>query len=94
MIIPAIFAISPVSTEFGQGSTLMFTTMPQVFAGMPGGQVVGAVFLFLYSLQQLLLLSVLWRQLLLLSKINSAGSASRFVLVYYSFPLPWEFVHL
>ena len=51
MIIPAIFAISPGgSTEFGQGSTLMFTTMPQVFAGMPGGQVVGAVFFVLVFL--------------------------------------------
>ena len=51
MIIPAIFAISPGgSTEFGQGSTLMFTTMPQVFANMPGGQVVGAIFFVLVFL--------------------------------------------
>ena len=28
----------------------MFTTMPQVFAGMPGGQVVGAVFFVLVFL--------------------------------------------
>lgn len=51
MIIPAIFAISPGgSTEFGQGSTLMFTTMPQVFAAMPGGQFVGAIFFILVFL--------------------------------------------
>ena len=57
MIIPAIFAISPGgSTESGQGSTLMFTTMPQVFAGMPGGQVGRRPYsLFSCFLQQLLL---------------------------------------
>jgi len=51
MIIPAIFALSPGgSTEINSGTGLMFTTMPQVFTVMPGGQIVGTIFFVLVFL--------------------------------------------
>ncbi len=45
MIIPVVFAFSGGSAEsLGQGTSLMFTTMPKIFAAMPGGNIIGAVF--------------------------------------------------
>ncbi len=45
MIIPAVFAFSGGDPEaLGQGPGLMFSTLPQVFEAMPGGQIIGAVF--------------------------------------------------
>lgn len=43
MIIPVVFAIDPNSlTEKGPG--LMFETLPQIFARMPGGSLIGSIF--------------------------------------------------
>lgn len=43
MIIPVVFAADPASlTEKGPG--LMFEALPHIFAGMPGGAVIGAAF--------------------------------------------------
>lgn len=44
MIIPASFAL--IGTD-GRGMGLMFVTLPQVFAQMPGGEVVAPVFYLL-----------------------------------------------
>lgn len=45
MIIPAFFAFSGGSADsVEQGTSLMFTTMPKIFASMPGGSIIGAVF--------------------------------------------------
>ncbi len=45
MIIPAVFAFSGGDPEaLGQGPGLMFSTLPQIFDVMPGGQIIGAVF--------------------------------------------------
>lgn len=47
MIIPAVYVFSPekLGTEAGPG--LMFETLPTIFADMPGGTVIGAVFFLL-----------------------------------------------
>ncbi len=48
MIIPAVFAFSGGDHDaLGKGPGLMFITLPQVFASMQGGGVVGAVFFVL-----------------------------------------------
>lgn len=48
MIIPAVFAFSGGNEEaLGKGPGLMFVTLPQVFATMPGGGIVGAIFFVL-----------------------------------------------
>ncbi len=45
MIIPAVFAFSGGDPKaLGQGPGLMFSTLPQVFNVMPGGQIIGAIF--------------------------------------------------
>ena len=45
MIIPAVFAFSGGDeSALGKGPSLMFVTLPKVFASMPGGSVIGAVF--------------------------------------------------
>ena len=45
MIIPAVFAFSSGDeSALGKGPSLMFVTLPKVFASMPGGSVIGAVF--------------------------------------------------
>ncbi len=45
MIIPAVFAFSGGNeTALGQGPGLMFVTLPKVFATMPGGSIIGAIF--------------------------------------------------
>ena len=46
MVIPAVFAFSGAET-LNQGPSLMFITLPQVFASMPFGRVIGAVFFLL-----------------------------------------------
>ncbi len=46
MIIPAVFALSG-EGALGKGPGLMFVTLPQVFASMPGGAIVGAMFFIL-----------------------------------------------
>lgn len=54
MIIPPIFAFSNGDTSMlQQGPTLMFVILPKVFASMPGGQIVGAVFFVLVFLAAL-----------------------------------------
>lgn len=45
MIIPAVFAFD--KDSLGKGPGLMFITLPKVFAEMPGGTVIGAVFFLL-----------------------------------------------
>lgn len=48
MIIPPVFVFSGGdATAVGAGQGLMFQTLPKVFAGMPGGNTVGAVFFLL-----------------------------------------------
>ncbi len=48
MIIPAVFAFSGGNEEaLGKGPGLMFVTLPQVFADMPGGSIIGAIFFIL-----------------------------------------------
>ena len=48
MIIPAVFAFSGGNEEaLGKGPGLMFVTLPQVFATMPGGGIIGAIFFIL-----------------------------------------------
>lgn len=45
MIIPAVFAFSGGDeSALGQGPGLMFVTLPKIFASMPGGSIIGAVF--------------------------------------------------
>ncbi|MGN1419301.1 MAG: sodium-dependent transporter [Acutalibacteraceae bacterium] len=54
MIIPAVFSFSGGDTsKLQQGPTLMFVTLPKVFASMAGGQVIGAVFFILVFLAAL-----------------------------------------
>ncbi len=54
MIIPAVFSFSGGDPEkLQQGPTLMFVTLPKVFASMPGGQIIGAVFFILVFLAAL-----------------------------------------
>ncbi len=48
MIIPAVFSFSGGDeSALGKGPGLMFVTLPKVFANMPGGSVIGAVFFML-----------------------------------------------
>ncbi len=48
MIIPAVFAFSGGNMEaLNAGPGLMFVTLPKVFSGMPGGQIIGALFFLL-----------------------------------------------
>jgi len=48
MIIPAVFAFSGGDeSALGKGPSLMFITLPKVFEGMAGGQVLGALFFVL-----------------------------------------------
>lgn len=48
MIIPAVFAFSGGDkAALSAGPGLMFVTLPKVFASMPGGQVIGALFFLL-----------------------------------------------
>jgi len=48
MIIPAVFAFSGGTPEaLGKGPSLMFVTLPKVFATMPGGSIIGVVFFLL-----------------------------------------------
>ncbi len=48
MVIPAVFAFSGGDPNaLNKGPGLMFVTLPQVFASMPGSNIVGAVFFFL-----------------------------------------------
>lgn len=48
MIVPAVFVYSGGDeSALGQGPSLMFDTLPKVFAGMPFGSVVGAAFFIL-----------------------------------------------
>ncbi|MDD6484173.1 MAG: sodium-dependent transporter [Clostridiales bacterium] len=48
MIIPAVFSFSGGDeTALGQGPSLMFVTLPKVFASMSMGRVIGVVFFFL-----------------------------------------------
>lgn len=48
MIIPAVFAFSGGDeSALGQGPGLMFVTLPKVFASMPGGTIIGALFFLL-----------------------------------------------
>ncbi len=48
MIIPAVFSFSGGDqTALGKGPGLMFITLPKVFASMPGGTIIGAVFFIL-----------------------------------------------
>ncbi len=44
MIIPAIFAVGNPETDLTTGPGLMFVILPKLFAQMPGGQIIGAVF--------------------------------------------------
>lgn len=45
MIIPAVFVFSDGTPEaLGKGPSLMFVTLPKVFASMPGGTYIGAAF--------------------------------------------------
>lgn len=54
MIIPAVFAFSGGDENaLGQGPGLMFVTLPKVFAAMPGGTVIGAIFFFMVILAAL-----------------------------------------
>ena len=54
MVIPAVFAFSGGDpAALGQGSGLMFVTLPKVFNIMPGGSVIGAVFFFMVLLAAL-----------------------------------------
>ncbi|MBR4450906.1 MAG: sodium-dependent transporter [Clostridia bacterium] len=48
MIIPAVFEFSGGDKEaLSTGPSLMFVTLPKVFASMPGGKYIGALFFFL-----------------------------------------------
>ncbi len=48
MVIPAVFAFSGGDqAALGKGPGLMFVTLPKVFASMPGGNIIGAVFFIL-----------------------------------------------
>ena len=48
MVIPAVFAFSGGDpAALGKGPSLMFITLPKVFASMPGGTIIGAVFFLL-----------------------------------------------
>ncbi len=45
MIVPAVFAFSGGNEEaLGKGPSLMFVTLPKIFATMPGGDIIGALF--------------------------------------------------
>ena len=52
MIIPAVFAFSG-PDQLNSGPSLMFVTLPKVFASMPGGTVIGVVFFILVALAAL-----------------------------------------
>lgn len=48
MIVPAVFAFSGGNPEaLSQGPTLMFVTMPKMFASMPAGNIIGFIFFLL-----------------------------------------------
>ncbi len=48
MVIPAVFSFSGGDeTALGKGPGLMFVTLPKVFASIPGGNIIGAVFFVL-----------------------------------------------
>lgn len=53
MIIPAVFAFYGESAVHSEGAPLMFITLPKVFASMPGGGVIGAVFFIMVTLAAL-----------------------------------------
>ncbi len=54
MIIPAVFSFSGGDeSALGQGPGLMFVTLPKIFAAMPGGTVIGAIFFFMVILAAL-----------------------------------------
>ncbi len=46
MIVPAVFAGGDL-TQLNKGASLMFATLPKVFAEMPAGNIIGAVFFIL-----------------------------------------------
>ena len=54
MIIPAVFVFSGGDKgALGKGASLMFETLPKVFDGMPGGQIIGSLFFILVLLAAL-----------------------------------------
>ena len=54
MIVPAVFVFSGGDAQaLDQGTSLMFKTLPQVFASMPGGNIIGGVFFLLVLLAAL-----------------------------------------
>lgn len=54
IIVPAVFAFSNGDPEaLNKGPSLMFITLPNVFASMKGGQIVGILFFFLVTLAAL-----------------------------------------
>ena len=54
MIIPAVFVFSGGDKDaLGKGASLMFETLPKVFDGMPGGQIIGSLFFILVLLAAL-----------------------------------------
>lgn len=54
IIVPGVFAFSGGDPEaLNKGPSLMFITLPNVFASMKGGQIVGALFFFLVTLAAL-----------------------------------------
>ena len=54
MIIPAVFVFSGGDKDaLGKGASLMFETLPKVFEGMPGGQIIGSLFFVLVLLAAL-----------------------------------------
>ena len=54
MIVPAVYAFSGGDeTALGQGPGLMFVTLPKIFATIPGGTVLGAVFFLMVLLAAL-----------------------------------------
>ena len=53
MIIPAVFAFFGESAAHSEGAPLMFITLPKIFAEMPLGNVIGAVFFIMVILAAL-----------------------------------------
>ena len=54
MIVPAVFAFSGGdAAALDEGTSLMFSTLPRVFASMPGGSIIGGVFFLLVMLAAL-----------------------------------------
>ena len=53
MIIPAVFAFLGETAAHTQGAPLMFITLPKIFATMPAGGIIGAVFFIMVTLAAL-----------------------------------------